>query len=115
MHKHITSPFPIGNYSATNLPFQDDDSVCLADYCDIFRCRGFLPDDVDGIVSGDYADSHDDINKFHALYPNFNVLHEHDVGKGGLVEAPPPDLLQVLEAQIAERRAAMFKENSGEI
>ena len=62
----------------------------------------------------DYADAHDDIDKFRALYPNFNVLHEHDVGKGELVEAPPQDLLQVLEAQIAERRASLLKENLGE-
>ena len=67
-----------------------------------------------GIVAGDYADAHDDIEKFRALYPNFHVLHEHDVGKGELVEAPPPDLLQVLEAQIAERRASLLKENLGE-
>ena len=86
----------------------------MADYCDIFRCRGYLPDNVARIISEDYADAHDDIDKYRALYPNFNVLHEHDVGKGGLVEAPPPDLLQVLEAQIAERRASMLEEDLGE-
>ena len=92
---------------------QDEDSVCLANYCDIFRCRGYLPHNVTAITASaaDYADAHDDIDKFRALYPNFNALREHDGGKGELAEAPPPDLLQVLEAQIAERRASLLKEN----
>ena len=83
---------------------QDDDAVCYADYCDIFRCQGYLHENVTGLTSEDLVDL-DNLELYELAYPDLGVsvpsdLEDDDNGANTqLIPAPPPDLLDLLNMQ----------------
>jgi len=69
-------------------------SVCLADYCDVFRCGGYLPEG-ELPSSADYADLDDE--EYAKLYPDLGApLPPWPRESTELALAPPKPLLDLL-------------------
>ncbi len=96
--------------------FQGDDSVCLADYCDIFRCQAYLPPAAANETSVADASEHN------LLYPDLGVLLPYEDsssrkrqqqeqvdstnhGSSEIALAPPPEILHLLNVRRAQSSA----------
>ncbi len=97
-----------------NVRYSGDDAVCLADYCDIFRCQAYLPppSSDDNNDDDDDENSIDDVVTHRSLYPSLGVLkpHAHNSasaagGEVALAPAPPPELLHMLNVLGSQKAA----------
>ena len=76
--------------------------MCLSDYCDIFRCEGYLPSNVTAIASDLDLAALSDIEAYRSLYPDLKVPKAL-VGESALIPAPPAQLLDLLNIQQSGR------------
>ena len=84
--------------------FQNEDAICLSNYCDIFRCRNYLPsnhsfteDDLDQLI---------DIGReFDSVYPDSPTAESSNE----LIPLQPPELLDILELEQIKSRPLRAK------
>lgn len=84
--------------------FQADESVCLGDFCDIFRCHGYLPANLSDLEDPIYLEEITDLDQYDAIYPDLKVP-KPDVGMTELIPGPPETLLKLLKLQEKEKRS----------
>ncbi|TRY61936.1 hypothetical protein TCAL_08874 [Tigriopus californicus] len=84
--------------------FQADESVCLGDFCDIFRCHGYLPANLSALEDSTYLEEITDLEQYDAIYPDLKVP-KPDIGMTELIPGPPETLLKLLKLQEKEKRS----------
>eukprot|EP00095_Tigriopus_kingsejongensis_P006484 maker-scaffold1058_size66152-snap-gene-0.14 protein:Tk06484 transcript:maker-scaffold1058_size66152-snap-gene-0.14-mRNA-1 annotation:"AGAP004309-PA" len=80
-----------------------DESVCLADFCDIFRCHGYLPRNFT-TQEKDGLDKINSMGDYEAIYPDLKVP-KPEVGSTELILGPPETLLKLMKLQEKETRS----------